>query len=122
MPKRSPEPAGAPTVSVPPPPEGGGLIDASADLVQAVIAYLRQEAGDLVREKIVQPTQKAGAVVALGIGVAVVLSVGILFVSAGALILLATWIGWPAALFAVGGVLILGSAGIAYFRSRSMQP
>ncbi|HSK46998.1 MAG TPA: hypothetical protein VLA05_03220 [Coriobacteriia bacterium] len=104
------------------PPEGGNLIDAATGLVQTAVTYVRQETGDVVREKVVLPTQKAGATVALAIGVALVLFLGVLFVSAGALILLAEWIGWPAALFAVGGVLILVSAGIAYARSRSIQP
>jgi hypothetical protein len=107
---------------LPAPPEGGSLVDSGAELIQTVVTYVRQETGDVVREKIVQPTQKAGTTVALAIGVAVVLVTGVLFVSAGALILLAQWIGWPAALFAVGGVLILAAAGIAYARSRSMQP
>lgn len=101
--------------------EGTGLIDAGAELVQTVVSYVRQETGDVVREKIVLPTQRAGGTVGLAIGVALVLFMGVMFVSAGALILLASWIGWPAALFAVGGVLILASAGIAYARSRSMQ-
>jgi hypothetical protein len=104
------------------PQQGGGIIDAGAELVQTVVSYVRQETGDVVREKIVLPTQRAGATVGLAVGVALVLVMGVLFVSAGALILLAQWIGWPAALFAVGGVLILASAGIAYARSRSMQP
>jgi hypothetical protein len=104
------------------PTEAAGLIDASTELVQTVVDYVRQETGDVVREKIVLPTQRAGGTVGLAIGVALVLFAGIVFVSAGALILLASWIGWPAALFAVGGVLILVSAGIAYARSRSMQP
>lgn len=104
-----------------PSPEGGGLIDALTDLIRTAVAYIRQETGDLVREKVVLPTQKAGATVAMAIGVALVLALGIAFVSVGALILLASWIGWPAALFAIGGVLILGSAGLAYARMRSMQ-
>ncbi len=102
-------------------PEGVGLIDAGAELVQSLVEYVRQETGDVVRDKIVVPTQRAGGTVGLAIGVALVLFLGIIFVSAGALILLAMWIGWPAALFLVGGLLILGAAGIAYARMRSMQ-
>lgn len=113
--------APSPGADAPPAPEGTGLIDAGAELVQTVVSYVRQETGDVVRDKIVLPTQRAGTTVGLAVGVALVLFMGVLFVSAGALILLAQWIGWPAALFAVGGVLILASAGIAYARSRSMQ-
>ena len=103
------------------PPENASLIDAGTELVQTVVTYVRQETGDLVHDKVVLPTQKAGGTVALAIGVALVLFAGLMFVSAGALIVLAGWIGWPAALFAVGGVLIVGSATIAYVRTRSMQ-
>lgn len=101
--------------------ERGSLIDASAELVQSVVDYARQETDDLVHDKVVIPTQKAGATVALAIGIALVLFLGVLFVSAGALILLAEFIGWPAALFAVGGVLVLVAAIIALIRTRSMQ-
>lgn len=102
-------------------PSGGSLVDSIADLLRTFVAYLRQETGDLVRDKVVQPTQRAGATFALAIGVALVLVLGIAFVAVGALILLAQFIGWPAALFLVGGILILGAAGLAYARSRSMQ-
>jgi len=121
MPEPDTTGSSAPTPQTPPPPEGGSLIDAGADFVQSVVTYVRQETGDVVHDKVVLPTQKAGATVALAVGVALVLFMGVLFVSAGALIVLAEWIGWPAALFLVGGVLILVSAGIAYARTRSMQ-
>lgn len=107
--------------AVPPPPEGVGLIDEATGLVQTVVDYVRQETGDVVREKIVLPTQQAGATVGLAIGVALVLFLGIAYVTVGAHILLASYIGWPATLFLIGGILIVGSAGIAYFRSRKMQ-
>lgn len=114
----SPSPAPGATE---PPIESKSLVDQTADLVQTVVTYVRQETGDLVREKVVLPTQKAGATVGLAIGVALLLFLGIGYVSVGALILLASWIGWPAALFLVGGILIVGSASVAYFRARMMQ-
>jgi hypothetical protein len=103
------------------PPEPGGFVDAVTDLIETAVTYVRQETGDVVREKVVLPTQKAGATVGLAVGVALVLFLGISYVSSGALILLAQYVGWPAALFIVGGILIVASAGIAYARSRSMQ-
>jgi hypothetical protein len=108
-----------PTASAP--PESPNLIEAGTELVQTVVTYVRQETEDIVKEKVVLPTQKAGGTVAMAIGVALVVFLGLIFVSAGALIVLAGWIGWPAALFLVGGVLILGAAGIAYARTRSLQ-
>jgi len=103
------------------PPASGGVVDAVTDLIETAVTYVRQETGDVVREKVVLPTQKAGATVGLAVGVGMVLALGVGYVSVGALILLAQYVGWPAALFIVGGILILASAGIAYARSRSMQ-
>lgn len=119
-----PEPQYDPAESagtVEPPPRGGSLIDAITDLMQAAVTYIRQETGDLVREKVALPIQKAGMTVALAIGVAISLVVGAIFVGVGVLLLIAQWIGWPASLFLVGGVLILVSAIIAFVRSRSVQ-
>lgn len=111
-----------PAAAVPPPPEGGSLIDEATGLIETAVTYVRQEANDIVREKVVQPIQSAGATVGLAIGVGLVLALGVGYVSVGALILLAQWLTWPGALFLIGGILIVGSAGIAYFRSRKMQP
>jgi len=104
-----------------PPPEGGSLIDDAAGLVETAVAYARQETGDLVREKIVLPTQKAGATVGMAIAIALVVFLGVGFVAVGALILLAEYVGWPAALFIVGGILIAVAGVIGYIRVRSMQ-
>ena len=98
-----------------------GLIDAGAALVESVVDYVRQETGDLVHDKVVVPVQQAGGTAALAFGIATVLVVGILFIAAGALVFLGQWIGWPAALFAVGGVMVLLAALLAYIRTRRMQ-
>ena len=103
------------------PPREGSLIDASAALVESVVDYVRQETGDLVHDKVVVPVQKAGGTAALALGIAVVLITGILFIAAGAVALLAAWIGWPAALLAIGGTLVTGAAVLAFIRTRSMQ-
>lgn len=105
-----------------PPPASASLIDEATGLVQTVVTYVRQETGDVVREKIVRPTQQAGATAGLAIGVGLVLALGIGYVSVGALVLLAAYITWPGALFLVGGVLIVAAAGLAYVRTRKMQP
>ncbi|MCL2503011.1 MAG: hypothetical protein FWE94_00110 [Coriobacteriia bacterium] len=97
------------------------VIDAAVDLVETAVTYARQEVGDLVHDKAVIPLQTAGATVALALAIATTVVLGIVFLSAGALILLAQWIGWPYALFAVGGVLILVSVIIAVIRLRSVQ-
>lgn len=97
------------------------LIDSATELLQTAVAYVRQETGDVVREKIVLPTQKAGSTVALAIAIALMVFLGVMFLSAGALILLAQFVGWPFALFIVGGLLIVISIVTGAVRMRSMQ-
>ena len=116
---RETAPAQEPTSE--PAPSEPSLIDAGADLVESVVDYVRQETGDLVHDKVVVPLQKAGGTVALALAIASALIVGILFIAAGLLALLGQWLGWPAALLAVGGVLVCGAAVLAYVRTRSMQ-
>lgn len=103
------------------PPGRPGIIESFTDLVQLSVDYVRQETGDLVHDKVVVPTQKAGMVVAFALAAATVLVLGISFISVGALMLLASLIGWISALFAVGGVLVLGAAILSYLKTRSMQ-
>lgn len=114
----------APTAEAPPgtdAPERAGVMDAVADLVRLFVEYVRQETGDVVRDKVVLPTQKAGQVVAFALAAATVLVMGIGFVAVAALLLLAGLLGWPGALLAVGGALILGAGGLTYVKTRSMQ-
>lgn len=97
------------------------VIDAGADLLQLVVDYLRQEAGDLVREKITLPVQKAGTAVAFALAAATVLVVGLLFLAVSGMMLLAGWVGWTAALAIIGAVFVLGAGGLSYAKVRSMQ-
>lgn len=110
-----------PASEVPPPPEGGSLIDSITELIQSLVTYVRQQAGDAVHDKVVVPIQKAGGTLGMAIAVGILVALGLAFVSVGALILLAQWLTWPGALFLVGGVLILGSAIVAFIRVRSLQ-
>lgn len=102
-------------------PEERTVIDATADLLQTVVDWLRQEAEALVREKVALPLQKAGITTAAAWAAAVLLVLGLGFISAGLLILLAEWLTWPGALLAIGGVLVLGSVAFAIVKMRSMQ-
>lgn len=106
----------------PPPPESGSLIEASAELVEAAFTYVRQETGDLVREKIVEPTQRAGVSAALAIAIALIAVTGVAFVSVGLLMVLADFVGWPGALLIIGGVLLIAAAVVAIVRSRRAKP
>lgn len=97
------------------------VVDAVADLLQTVVDYLRQEAGALVRDKLAVPLQRVGLVIAWAGAAASVFVLGVLFVSAGVLLVLAKWLGWPGALFLVGGVLILGFVVFTALKMRSMR-
>lgn len=101
--------------------EQPGLIDVGTEFVKTAVTYVRQETGDLVREKVVLPTQRAGTTFGLAIGIALVLVLGVGFLSVGLLMLLASWITWPGALILIGVVLVVVSGIIAYIRARSMQ-
>lgn len=103
------------------PPARPSVADAVTELVQMSVDYVRQETGDVVREKVVLPTQKAGMVVAFALGAASVLVLGICFIAVGALMLLASFIGWVSALFAVGGFMVLVAAFLTYLKTRSLQ-
>ncbi|HET6352062.1 MAG TPA: hypothetical protein VFG89_08040 [Coriobacteriia bacterium] len=111
----------APRAEEPRAEEKPNLIDSATELLQTAVAYVRQETGDVVREKIVLPTQKAGATVGLAIAVALLLVLGIVYVLTGAQILLAQFVGWPVSLFITGGLLIIVSLVVASVRMRSMQ-
>lgn len=106
---------------VPESPARPSVADAVTELVQMSVDYVRQETGDVVREKVVLPTQKAGMVVAFALGAASVLVLGICFIAVGALMLLASFIGWVSALFAVGGFMVLVAAFLTYLKTRSLQ-
>jgi protein-S-isoprenylcysteine O-methyltransferase Ste14 len=109
-------------VEAPTPAVGPRVADAVADLVQMSVDYVRQETGDVVHDKVVVPTQKAGQFVAFALGAASVLVLGICFIAVGALMLLASFIGWVGALLAVGGLMVLIAAFLTYLKTRSMQP
>lgn len=97
------------------------VADAVADFIQMFVDYVRQETDDLVRDKVVLPTQKAGQVVAFALAAALVLVLGIAYISVSAMMLLAYFVGWIAALAIIGSVLVAGSAGLTYAKMRSIQ-
>jgi hypothetical protein len=101
--------------------ERPGLLDATADLIQLFVDYLRQEAGDLVQDKVVQPTQKVGQFVAFAFAAAFALILGMGFISVGLMMLLARLVGWPAALLIIGAVFSLGAGVLTMIKMRRAQ-
>lgn len=97
------------------------IADAIADLVQLFVDYVRQETESVVKEKVVLPTQKAGQVVAFALAAAGALFLGIAYLSVAAMMLLASFVGWPGALAIIGAVLVVGAASLTYMKMRSIQ-
>lgn len=98
-----------------------GVADALADFVQLFVDYVRQETGDLVKDKVVSPVQKAGQVVAFALAAAMVLALGVGFVAVGLLLLLAQWLTWPGALFLIGGVLLVAAGLFTFLKMKKVQ-
>lgn len=97
------------------------VVDAIADLLQTFVDYLRQEADTLVRDKLAIPMQKVGLVIAWAMAASMVFVLGVGFISVGLLLVLADWLGWPGALFTVGGVLVAGFIVFTALKMRSMR-
>jgi hypothetical protein len=131
-------PPGEPTVAPPhdstasegAQPEGAGaegerkserLSDAIADLLQMAVNYLRQETAGIMRDKVVLPGQKLGAMVGFALAASFLFALGVGFLAVALLILLANYLTWPGALGAIGGVLVVGAAIFTSLKVRSMQ-
>jgi len=131
-PTQQPEPGAAPGPGVAPEPEASAqpgpaaparatIADAITEFVQMIVDYVRQETGDVVHDKVVVPTQKAGQVIAFAMAAALVLFLGIGYISVALMMILAGYVGWPAALLIIGGVLVVGAGGLTYAKMRSIQ-
>jgi hypothetical protein len=109
--RRSGEPAGA--VS--------SIVDAVADLLQSAADWVRQEAGDIVRDRIVLPLQRLGLTLASASAAGCLAALGLAFIAVAAFLFLAQWLTYPGALLAVGGVLVLASAVFTVIKVRWLQ-
>lgn len=97
------------------------VIDAAADLLQTLVDWLRQEAGALVHDKVVIPLQRLGLTIAAASAAASLIVLGIGFIVVGLFMLLGEWIGYPFALLAIGGVLVVLSVVFMLIKMRLMQ-
>ncbi len=119
-------PAGAAPSSTPPPsgppaPERENVIDAIADLLQMLVNWLRQEAAGIMRDKVVLPGQQLGMLVAFAMAAAALMVIGLGFLFVAFLMVLASYIGWPAALAVVGTAILIGAGVLTYLKMRSIQ-
>lgn len=100
---------------------GQSLIDSIADLLQMTVNYLRQETAGIMRDKVVLPGQRLGAMVAFALAASFLLALGVAFLSVALLLVLAGWLTWPGALGLIGALLVLGAGVSTALKVRSMQ-
>lgn len=97
------------------------IIDAVADLLQSTAHWLRQEAGDIVRERVVLPLQRLGLTLASASAAGCLAAFGLAFIAVAGFLFLAQWLTYPGALLAVGGVLVLVSVVFTVVKMRWIQ-
>lgn len=102
-------------------PRRPGIIDAAADFLQTAADWLRQEAGDIVRERVILPIQKLGLTLAAASAAGCLAVLGLAFVAVALFMYLGTAIGYPGALLLVGGVLLAGSVAFTVMKMRNIQ-
>lgn len=83
------------------------IVEAAADLLQGASDWLRNEAETTVREKVVIPLQRLGSAFVVASTAMMVLLLGLTVLAAGFLVFLGESIGYVAALWIIGGVLLL---------------
>jgi type VI protein secretion system component VasF len=105
----------------PPGPQPETLVDAIADLLQMFVNWMRAEASDIMRDKVVLPVQQLGLTLASASAAGCLVVIGLHFIFVAILLVLAEWLGWPGALLLVGGVILLGAGGFTYVKMRSIQ-
>jgi hypothetical protein len=116
-----PEAEAEPATSGDSPPERESLVDAIADLLQMAVDWLRAEAADLMRDKVVLPLQQLGLTLSSAMAAGCLFVVGMLFLFVALLLVLAAWLGWPGALTLVGCVILLGAGIFTFVKMRSLQ-
>jgi hypothetical protein len=101
--------------------ERESIVDAVADLLQMVVNYLRQETAGIMRDKVVLPGQQLGMLVAFAMAAAALLVIGLCFLFVAFLMVLAGFVGWPAAFAIVGAAILIGAGVLTYLKMRSIQ-
>ncbi len=102
-------------------PERGGVIDQVADLLQTASDWLRQEARETVRTKVVLPLQRLGLTLVAAQAAGCLMVVGVLFLEVAGVMLLGEWLGYSVAFLIIGGTTLLGAAALLGIKMRLMQ-
>jgi hypothetical protein len=97
------------------------MIDALVDLLETLRDWVRQEAEETIREKVVLPLQKLGITVASAMAAAMLLVTGAILIGIAAIIALGNAIGYAWIFFGIGAIYLIGSALFLVIKMRSMQ-
>jgi hypothetical protein len=114
-------PASEPSGSNEPAPQRESMIDAVANLLQMLVNWLRAEAADIMRDKVVLPIQQLGLTLVSAATAGCLAVIGLSFVLVAGMMFLAAWLGWPGSLLLVGSVVLLGAGVFTFVKMRSMQ-
>lgn len=102
-------------------PEEQSVIDQIADLLDMLSRWVRQEARDIVRSKLIIPLQRLGLTVASAYAAGCLLVVGVIFLEVAGLMFLGEWLSYKFAFLLLGTVTLLGSAIFLAIKIRLMQ-
>jgi hypothetical protein len=117
----SPMPDEPPAAASEPEPQRETLVDAIADLLQMFVNWMRAEASDIMRDKVVLPVQQLGLTLSSAAAAGCLVVIGLSFIFVAILLVLAEWLGWPGALLLVGGVILVGAGIFTFIKMRSIQ-
>jgi hypothetical protein len=70
---------------------------------------------------VVLPGQQLGMLIAFAMAAAALLVIGLCFLFVAFLMVLAGYVGWPAALAIVGAAILIGAGVLTYLKMRSIQ-
>jgi len=96
------------------------LLKSIVDLIELLIAYVRQELKSTVDSSLAEPLRKAGKKVGIAIFVAFIMSVAAIFIAVGLFQLLATLLGATWIAYLVIGVILIIFGVVAGVRSKDV--
>ena len=97
------------------------VIDEVADLLQMASDWVRQEARDIVRTKVVLPLQRLGLTLASAQAAGCLLVIGLIFIEVAGVMFLGNWLGYDWAFLIIGGTAVVGSAIFLAIKIRLVQ-
>jgi hypothetical protein len=102
-------------------PERPSILDEIADLLQMASDWVRQEAGSVMKQKVILPLQGVALMASAAQAAAALLVIGLIFVEVGMVMLMGEWLTYPVAFLVIGGVTLLGSLTFLVIRFKLVQ-